>query len=99
MKPIRFHPEAQGEMIEAAAYYESQQVDLGKRFLACVQESLNKIEINPSLYPIVEIDVHRCLTRTFPFGILFRILPDQIIIIAVMHLHRNPGYWSSRQGE
>lgn len=34
MIPIRFHPEAEAEMMSAAKYYESQQKDLGKRFLA-----------------------------------------------------------------
>ena len=43
MKPIRFHPEAEAEMIEAAAWYEVQQADLGKRFLTSVQDALNKV--------------------------------------------------------
>lgn len=37
MMKVRLHPEAEIEMTEAAAYYETQQVDLGKRFLASVQ--------------------------------------------------------------
>jgi hypothetical protein len=50
MIPIRFHPEADGEMMSAAKYYESQQKDLGKRFLASVQDALNRIQVNPLLY-------------------------------------------------
>ncbi len=50
MKPIRFHPDADTEMLDAAVWYESQQPDLGKRFLATVQDSLNRIELNPELY-------------------------------------------------
>ena len=53
MKPIRFHPEAESEMIEAAAWYESQQTDLGKRFLTSVQDTLNRVELNPTLNPFV----------------------------------------------
>jgi len=64
-------------MIEAAAYYEAQQCDLGRRFLASVQDSINRIVINPQLYPIVELDVRRCLTRTFPFGVFFEIVPTR----------------------
>jgi len=92
MKPIRFHPEAESEMIAAATWYESQQTDLGKRFLTSVQDALNRVELNPTLYPFVERDVHRCLTKTFPFGVLFRIKPDVIAIMAIMHLHRDPNY-------
>ena len=96
MIPIRFHPEADAEMLSAAKFYETQQKDLGKRFLASVQDALNRIQVNPLLYCETEDGVRRCLTMTFPFAVVFRILPDQYAIIAVMHLHRDPGYWKSR---
>ena len=72
MKAVKFHPDAKSEMVAAAAYYEEQQPDLGRRFLASVQDAVNRISLNPRLYPTVELDVHRCLTKTFPFGVLFR---------------------------
>jgi len=96
MTSLGFHPHADAEMMEAAAYYESQQEDLGKRFLSAVQDSLNRIQINPSLYPIVHLDVRQCLTKPFPFNVLFRITPNQIIIMAVMHQSRHPDYWKNR---
>jgi hypothetical protein len=96
MKPIRFHPEAEAEMISAAVFYETKQKDLGKRFLTSVQNALNKIQVNPLLYQEIDDGVRRCLTMTFPFGVVFRIMPEQYVIIAVMHLHRAPGYWKSR---
>ncbi len=77
MKPVRFHPEAEAEMISAAKFYESQQKDLGKRFLTLVQDALNRIQINPLLYPEIEDGVRRCLTMTFPFAVVFQIKPDQ----------------------
>lgn len=96
MKPVRFHPEADAEMMSAAKFYETQQKDLGKRFLASVQDALNRIQVNPLLYQEIEDGVRRCLTMTFPFGVIFRIMSNQYVIIAVMHLHRDPGYWESR---
>ena len=70
MIPIRFHPEADAEMMSAAKYYETQQKDLGKRFLASVQDALNRIQVNPLLYHEIETGVRRCLTMTFPFGVV-----------------------------
>jgi toxin ParE1/3/4 len=93
---VRLHLEAENEMIEAAAYYEAQQADLGKRFLAAVQDAINSILINPRLYPVVDLDVRRCLTKVFPFGVLFRIEPDEIVVVAVMHLARHPDCWKHR---
>lgn len=37
MTVVFFHPEANAEVIAAAAYYEGQQEDLGKRFLSSVE--------------------------------------------------------------
>lgn len=96
MTRVRLHPEAENEMIEAAAYYEAQQADLGKRFLAAIQDATNGILINPRLYPVVDLNVRRCLTKVFPFGVLFRIAPDEIVVVAFMHLARHPDYWKHR---
>jgi plasmid stabilization system protein ParE len=96
MRTVRFHAEAETEMLDAAAYYEAQREHLGERFLAAVQDALNRIQINPSLYEVVELGARRCLTKTFPFGVLFRNRPDEIVVLAVMHLHRDPDYWKGR---
>jgi hypothetical protein len=99
MKLLQFHPAAESEMAEAALWYETQQTGLGKRFLASVQETLNRVEIDPQLYPFVDDDVRRCLIKTFPYGVLFRVHEDCVVIMAVMHLHRAPDYWKGRRLE
>ena len=96
MKVVKFHPEAESEMVEAAKYYSMQQSELGVRFISSVQEAVNRIYLFPLLYPVMELDVRRSLVNTFPFGILFRVFPNMIVIIAVMHLNREPDYWKNR---
>jgi toxin ParE1/3/4 len=96
VKPVRFHPDAEAEMIAAVAYYESQQQGLGRRFLASVQDTIDRIQANPLSYHLIDVDVRRCLTRTFPYGVLFRVRPEDLVVIAVMHLHRHPDYWKGR---
>ena len=49
MKPVRFLPEADAEMMAAAKFYETRQKDLGKRFFASVQDAINRIQVNPYL--------------------------------------------------
>jgi hypothetical protein len=98
MKPVHFHPDAESEMIAAATWYESQQVGLGSRFLASIQDSINRINLNSELYPEVDGDVRRCMVKTFPFGVFFRVRIEAIQIVAVSHLRREPGYWRSRSG-
>lgn len=57
MKPVKFHPKAQSELLEAAEYYEEHQKDLGKRFLEFLQESINRIQINPLIYRTIDEDI------------------------------------------
>jgi toxin ParE1/3/4 len=39
----------------------------------------------------------RSWSRNFPFGVLFTVEGDTILIIAVMHLRRNPASWLKRR--
>jgi hypothetical protein len=50
----------------------------------------------PEQWKLLEKDVRRCLTRVFPYAVLYTIEPDYILIVAVMHCHREPGYWKKR---
>ena len=96
MSKVKFHPEAELEMLEAAVWYEGEQKGLGKRFLNHVQDAIGSLSVKPSIHRVVEGDVRRKLVKTFPYGVLFRILPEYIVVIAVMHLHREPDYWRKR---
>jgi toxin ParE1/3/4 len=87
---------AEEEMREAAEYYERQTRGLGHEFLAEVQRTVDRIVENPQLGQVVRRNIRRRLMPRFPFGILYRIDPQEIVIIAVMHLRRRPGYWEER---
>ena len=54
MKPLRFLPVADSEMLNAACWYESQQTNLGKQFVASVQQATTKICINPLAFRVIE---------------------------------------------
>lgn len=96
MTSIVFLTPAEEEMLEASAYYEGQARGLGRDFLAEVRRAVDSIVENPRLGRIVRLPIRRRLMRRFPFGILYRIDPQEIVIIAVMHLRRRPGYWAER---
>jgi len=98
MKTVRFHSDAESEMIEAAEWYESKQNDLGKRFLESVRSLIHQIQINPAIYKTVHKDIRLGKTLIFPYGVIYRETNDFIEVIAVMHLKRKPGYWKSRTG-
>ena len=51
---------------------------------------------SPTRWRILDEDVRRCLTPVFPYGVLYTIEPDFVLIVAVMHCSREPGYWKGR---
>ena len=92
-----FHPEAEAEFLEAIAYYESSAPGLGEDFSLEVYSTIQNILSYSHAWPIVEDDIRRCLTNRFPYGVLYSIESDRVYILAVMHLHRHPDFWKSRQ--
>jgi plasmid stabilization system protein ParE len=93
---FEFHPEALAEYEDAARYYAGCQDGLELRFIAAVEHAVQSIIEAPERWLVLEDDIHRCLTRVFPYAILYSIEPDYVLIIAVMHSHREPGYWRKR---
>jgi toxin ParE1/3/4 len=93
---IEFHPEAVAEFRDATAYYEKQQRDLGSRFINAVESTIAHIAESPTSWRIVEDDVRRYLTKVFPYAVLYSIEDGYILIVAVMHCRREPGYWRNR---
>ena len=93
---IEFHTEALDEFESAARYYAACQPGLELRFIACIKTVLRQISETPTRWRLFEEDVRRCLVHVFPFAVLYSIEPDYVLIIAVMHCSRDPGYWRRR---
>lgn len=91
-----FHSEAEEEFLAAIEYYEQCQPGLGLRFSEEVYASIQRICDHPYSWTALDSITRRCLTNKFPFGILYRIVENNIQIMAVMNLHRKPGYWKDR---
>lgn len=92
----RFHLDAKTEYTDAILYYESCRPGLGAAFTLEVEAAIQRILEAPTRWRTIEKDVRTCRTRTFPYALLYTMRGDTIFIVAVMHLHRKPGYWRER---
>ena len=92
----QFLESAQTELDQTFEWYETQQKDLGVQFLNEFDAAVRRVITYPESYVLIEKDVRRCLVKRFPYGVLYGIDADKIIIIAVAHLHRKPDYWIDR---
>jgi toxin ParE1/3/4 len=97
VRSVEFHPDAQDELISAARFYEDHTGGLGLDFVLTVQRTYERVLDFPRSGTPLGRRLRRVLVPKFPYGLLYRIEPDRIYIVAVMHLHRRPGYWRSRR--
>jgi hypothetical protein len=69
---------------------------LGYDFAVEVYSAIERTMAYPKAWPIIEEDIRRSLVRRFPYGILYAEEDEELFIVAVMHLHRDPDYWKHR---
>jgi toxin ParE1/3/4 len=91
-----FHPEALMEYSEAVKYYAEQRAEVAQVFINAIEDAVYRIRESPDRYVVIDEDVRKCMTRKFPYGILYTIEQDYILILAIMHCSREPGYWKKR---
>lgn len=92
----RYFAEAEAELHEAAQFYESRQSGLGDSFIDEIEKAVQDIEQRPYRWPVSRGIVRRCLVPKFPYAVLYLIHHEEIIVVAIMHLSRAPGYWFNR---
>lgn len=91
-----FHPGAKEELFEAINYFEKCRSELGLEFVKEIFSTIQRIIHFPSAWSKFSENTRRCLTNRFPFGVIYQIIENKIIIIAVMQLNRKPNYWKKR---
>ena len=92
----KFHPDALEEYREAAIWYANREQEIGLRFIANIEDAIHRVVETPTRWRILDEDVRRCLVHLFPYAILYTIEDNFILIVAVMHLSREPDYWRER---
>ena len=92
----RFHPDAAAELDEAAQFYESAQVGLGRAFAHEVERAVDRITIFPEAGSPFGATARAAIVRNFPFWVVYRVLDTELLIMAVAHQRRRAGYWRKR---
>lgn len=92
----RWHDEAALELRAEFQWLEGQSSGLGNRFLEAVRSALRTIEEFPDLGAPRNRGTRRLLLAKFPFDLVYLVESDAIIVLALAHHRRRPGYWRSR---
>ncbi len=97
MRQLIFTRTSDFEIKDAIDFYNSQQFDLGDRFLNSLYEKLDKVIANPTAYAIRYKNIHCAKIDHFPFMVHYIYEPDTIIVVGVIHTSRNPKTWKNRK--
>jgi hypothetical protein len=93
---LQIHPLAEAELASAAQFYEGRVSGLGETFLVEVGRCFERARHSPESGAQCYDRFRRLLLRRFPYSIVYEVLPRAVVIIAVAHLRRKPGYWRKR---
>lgn len=91
-------PEAEQELLEAQAWYESKAFGLGFEFARAVDAAVAPALRNPFWHLRIEEDFRRVLFRKFPYTLIYLPSPNELLVVSFFHQRREPGAWLDRFG-
>ncbi len=90
-------PELDLDIAAAFDWYEKEHAGLGYEFLGELRATYNRIADGPLKYQHLRSGIRRALVRRFPYGVYFAIEDDVIVVLAVLHVSRDPAEWQRRR--
>jgi len=90
---VRFTSSAEAELQEAIAFYEAAENGLGARLLDEVEALVARILAHPEAWTPMSPRTRRCRTHRFPYGLFYQVRTNEILILSVMDLRRDPKRW------
>jgi plasmid stabilization system protein ParE len=93
---VRLHPEARAELREARRWYYDLSPLSAMAFANAVDNAITRIRESPTGNPLAEQGTRKFILQRFPFNIFYLPGEAEIVVVAVAHQKRRPGYWSNR---
>jgi plasmid stabilization system protein ParE len=93
---VEFLKPAEDEVSSAVDFYNEQSEGLGYDFAAEVRRTIARIVEYPGAWTMLSARTRRCRTNRFPYGVVYQVRGDVLLVVAVMHLRRHPEAWRSR---
>ena len=96
MRPVEYLPGARRDFDESFDWYAERSVRAAARFAGAVDATLGKVAANPTQFASPD-GVHReCPIKKFPYRVVYRIVENRVLVVAIAHAKRQPAYWSGR---
>lgn len=96
MRKVDFVAAAREEFLAEVEYYNKAQAGLGARFAEAIEKAAALALVFPDVGSPSSSGTRRVVVKDFPFSLLYNSSPGGIVIFAVAHQSRRPGYWRER---
>ena len=93
---VRVHPAAAEEAEAAYDWYAERSITAAQGFLEELGRAVEVVTETPGRWPQYRAGTRRYIFPRFPYFLVYRLLNDQVEVVAVAHGRRRPGYWRSR---
>ena len=91
---VRFHRLAAQEYRQARVWYERRRAGLGFEFREEVDQAVERIAAHPNRWQVFRDRFHRVRLKRFPYMLYYHAVDSaNILILALSHRRRRPGYW------
>lgn len=91
------HPHALAEMRDSVSYYRNEEnAMLADEFASEIDRNLDLILDRPMIGKPFRRVARQFVIKRFPYSIFYQLRPESILIAAVAHHRRRPGYWMKR---
>jgi toxin ParE1/3/4 len=96
VKEIVHDPEVPCDIFGAVRFYEDRVPGLGARFLRALDDTTVRIAGDPQRFGFYVKPIRSVRVPGFPYRVLFTDEAEFVLILAVAHLSRQPGWWRYR---
>jgi plasmid stabilization system protein ParE len=85
---VSFHENVEGELNEAADFYDLVSSELGNLFIDEIQRTIERITEFPEAASLLRGRVRRKSVAKFPYSVIYSVRPNEIRILAIAHQKR-----------
>ena len=90
---LAFRSQAENDLAAAVDWYETQDPGLGGDFLIEFDAALVRVAENPFQYQVIEDDIRRAPLHRYPYGIMYVVSDEELLILTCFHGRRDPRRW------
>ena len=96
MNRVEFHPEALADARHARRWYAERSAAVAERFEAELRRALDFAALMPEAGSPGAAGTRKLRLHGFPHSLIYRVAPSLVLVLAVAHERREPGYWRKR---